>query len=83
MLGQKVSEKPLIWVIRSLLNLAMLRPQLLRSGALTFPRPTIKGCTSGFGSRVAFRVKEGNYRIVVGDAGGARENTFTLKVQGP
>lgn len=39
------------------------------------------GCASGYGSKVSFDATAGTtYRIAVGDAGGARENTFTLKV---
>jgi hypothetical protein len=42
------------------------------------------GCSSGFGSKVVFSAKKDKtYRIAVGDAGGAAENTFTLNVQGP
>ena len=37
------------------------------------------GCSGGFGSKVTFRATAGTtYRIAVGDAGGGRENTFTL-----
>lgn len=40
-------------------------------------------CSSGWGSKVSFRAKKGKiYRIAVADVGGARENTFTLKVRG-
>jgi hypothetical protein len=41
-------------------------------------------CPSGtFGSKVVFNAKRGTvYRIAVGDAGGARENAFTIKVAG-
>ena len=40
-------------------------------------------CPSGFGSKVTFNAQAGtSYKIAVGDAGGARENTFTLKLDG-
>jgi Bacterial Ig-like domain len=39
------------------------------------------GCPSGWGSKVTFNATAGtNYRIAVGDAGGLRESTFTLKL---
>lgn len=39
------------------------------------------GCPSGFGSKVTFNAVNGTtYRIAVGDAGGARENTFTFQI---
>jgi len=39
------------------------------------------GCPSGWGSRVTFNATAGTtYRIAVGDAGGLRESTFTLKL---
>jgi hypothetical protein len=39
------------------------------------------GCPSGWGSKVSFNATAGtNYRIAVGDAGGLRESTFTLKL---
>ena len=38
--------------------------------------------TNNFGSKVVFRAKQGKiYQIVVGDAGGAREEPFTLSLQ--
>jgi hypothetical protein len=38
-------------------------------------------CPSGWGSKVTFNATNGtNYRIAVGDAGGLRENTFTLRL---
>jgi hypothetical protein len=42
------------------------------------------GCPAGFGSKVTFDAVAGTtYRIVVGDAGGARENTFALSWAAP
>ena len=39
---------------------------------------------AGFGSAVTFEAAAGTtYMIAVGDAGGARENTFTLDLEGP
>ena len=39
------------------------------------------GCPSGWGSKLTFEASAGTtYRIVVGDAGGARESTFKLKL---
>jgi hypothetical protein len=39
------------------------------------------GCPSGWGSKVTFNASAGTtYQIAVGDAGGLRESTFTLKV---
>jgi probable HAF family extracellular repeat protein len=39
------------------------------------------GCPSGWGSKVTFNATAGTtYNIAVGDAGGARESTFTLKL---
>lgn len=47
--------------------------------ALTKLKEDNNGCSSGFGSKLTFRATAGaTYRIVVGDAGGAMENTFTL-----
>jgi subtilisin family serine protease len=41
-------------------------------------------CRGGWGSKVTFDAQGGTtYRIAVGDAGGLRENTFTLKLSGP
>ena len=41
-------------------------------------------CASGFGSKVTFNATAGTtYRIAVGDAGGARQSTFTLSLTGP
>lgn len=38
---------------------------------------------SGFGSEVAFRIREGvAYRIAVADAGGVTQDAFTLDVEG-
>jgi hypothetical protein len=40
-------------------------------------------CSSGWGSKVTFNATAGTtYRIAVGDAGGLRQNTFTLSVNG-
>lgn len=40
-------------------------------------------CPSGWGSKVTFSATVGtSYAIAVGDAGGARENTFTLAIAG-
>jgi hypothetical protein len=40
-------------------------------------------CGGGWGSKVTFNAQAGTiYRIAVGDAGGLRENTFTLKLSG-
>ena len=40
------------------------------------------GCESGWGSKVTFRARvDRTYRIVVGDAGGAVQNSFTLRLQ--
>lgn len=50
-----------------------------RLDSLTKIRDDNNGCSSGFGSKLTFRATAGaTYRIVVGDAGGAVENTFTL-----
>ena len=39
-------------------------------------------CPTGFGSKVTFGAQRGGvYRIAVGDAGGARENSFTLRLK--
>jgi hypothetical protein len=47
--------------------------------ALTKLKEDNNGCSSGFGSKLTFRATAGTtYRIVVGDAGGATQNTFTL-----
>ncbi|MDQ5816975.1 MAG: hypothetical protein M3324_00030 [Actinomycetota bacterium] len=47
--------------------------------ALTRITDNNNGCSGGFGSKGAFRATTGTtYRIAVGDAGGGRENTFTL-----
>ena len=41
------------------------------------------GCGGGFGSLVSFQAISGTtYAIAVGDAGGARESTFTLEIAG-
>ena len=41
-------------------------------------------CGGGWGSKVTFNATAGaTYRIAVGDAGGLRENTFTLKLSAP
>jgi hypothetical protein len=41
-------------------------------------------CGGGWGSKVTFNATAGTtYQIAVGDAGGLRESTFTLKVSGP
>jgi hypothetical protein len=41
-------------------------------------------CGGGWGSKVTFNASAGTtYRIAVGDAGGLRENTFTLNVSTP
>ena len=41
------------------------------------------GCQSGFGSIVTFEAAAGTeYKIAVGDAGGAREDSFTLDIDG-
>lgn len=42
------------------------------------------GCSSGWGSKVVFNAAAGTtYRIVVADAGGARESTFSLGLAAP
>jgi hypothetical protein len=47
--------------------------------ALTKIKDENNGCTSGFGSKLTFRATSGTtYRIMVGDAGGAMQNNFTL-----
>ena len=53
-------------------------------GALTRVVDDNNSCTSGFGSLANFNAVAGTtYSIAVGDAGGARENTFTISLTGP
>lgn len=50
-------------------------------GTLSRVTDNNNACPSGWGSKVTFKAKRGTtYRIAVGDAGGLRENTFTLRV---
>jgi hypothetical protein len=52
-------------------------------GTLTRIADNNNACQSGFGSSVTFNAVAGTtYRIAVGDAGGARESTFDLAVNG-
>ncbi len=53
-------------------------------GGLTRVAENNNGCPSGWGSKVAFEAIAGEtYRMAVGDAGGARENAFTLRISMP
>jgi hypothetical protein len=50
-------------------------------GTLSRVTDNNNACPSGWGSKVTFNATSGTiYRIAVGDAGGLRENTFTLRV---
>jgi hypothetical protein len=50
-------------------------------GALSRVVDNNNACPSGWGSKVTFNATNGTtYRIAVGDAGGLRENTFTLRL---
>jgi hypothetical protein len=51
-------------------------------GSLSRVTDNNNNCPSGWGSKVSFNAIAGTtYRIAVGDAGGLRENTFTLTLQ--
>ena len=53
-------------------------------GSLTRVVDDNNSCASGFGSLANFNAAAGTtYFIAVGDAGGARENTFTISLTGP
>lgn len=53
-------------------------------GGLTRVAENNNGCASGSGSKVTFDAAAGTtYRLAVGDAGGARENGFTLRLTMP
>jgi M6 family metalloprotease-like protein len=53
-------------------------------GSLSRVTDNNNNCPSGWGSKVSFNAVAGTtYRIAVGDAGGLRENTFTLALNSP